>query len=93
MKDVISDIAVIVNKQTGSMEELYREILDGKTYIVFLITDWRDNELFLKVNIDDKKFIIKRIDREIFDMEILLDMLFYLVNTVNFKWVTEENKW
>ena len=93
MKDIISDIAVIVNKQTGSMEELYREILDGKTYIVFLITDWRDNELFLKVNIDDKKFIIKRIDREIFDMEILLDMLFYLVNTVNFKWVTEENKW
>ena len=93
MKDVISDIAVIVNKQTGSMEELYREILDGKTYIVFLITDWRDNKLFLKVNIDDKKFIIKRIDREIFDMEILLDMLFYLVNTVNFKWVTEENKW
>ena len=93
MKDIISDIAVIVNKQTGSMEELYREILDGKTYIVFLITDWRDNKLFLKVNIDDKKFIIKRIDREIFDMEILLDMLFYLVNTVNFKWVTEENKW
>ena len=93
MKDIISDIAVIVNKQTGSMEELYREILDGKTYIVFLITDWRDNKLFLKVNIDDKKFIIKRIDREIFDMEILLDMLFYLVNTANFKWVTEENKW
>ena len=93
MKDIISDIAVIVNKQTGSMEELYREILDGKTYIVFLITDWRDNKLFLKVNIDDKKFIIKRIDREIFDMEILLDMLFYLVNTANFKWTTEENKW
>ena len=98
MKDVISDIAIIVKEHTGGMEEMYREILDGKTYIVFLITDYKGYGIDLKINLDSKKFMLKKvnvnsIEEIVFDAEMLLEILLYLINGIGFEWVTEENKW
>lgn len=98
MKDIISDIAAIVKEQIGGMEEMYREILNGKTYITFLITDYQGYGVDLKINLDDKKFMLKKvnvnsIEEIVFDAEMLLEILFYLINDVGFEWVKKENKW
>ena len=98
MKDVISDIAEIVKKHTGGMEEMYSEMLNGKTYITFLITDYKGYGIDLKINLDDKKFMLKKINVKsieeiVFDAEMLLEILLYLINGVEFEWVTEEDKW
>ena len=98
MKDVISDIAEIIKEQIGGMEEMYREILNGKTYITFLITDYQGYGVDLKINLDDKKFMLKKvnvnsIEEIVFDAEMLLEILFYLINDVGFEWVKKENKW
>ena len=98
MRDIISDIAAIVKEQIGGMEEMYREILNGKTYITFLITDYQGYGIDLKINLDSKKFMLKKVnvnstEEIVFDAEMLLEILFYLINDVGFEWVTEENKW
>ena len=98
MKDIISDIAVIVKEHTGGMEEMYREMLNGKTYITFLITDYQGYGIDLKINLDSKKFMLKKvnvnsIEEIVFDAEMLLEILLYLINGIGFEWVTEENKW
>ena len=98
MKDIISDIAKIVKENIGGMEEMYREMLNGKTYITFLITDYQGYGVDLKINLDDKKFMLKKInvnsiEEIVFDAEMLLEILLYLINGIGFEWVTEENKW
>lgn len=98
MKDIISDIAEIAKEHTGGMEEMYREMLNGKTYITFLITDYQGYGIDLKINLDSKKFMLKKVnvnstEEIVFDAEMLLEILLYLINGIGFEWVTEENKW